>query len=193
MGAQMDAIEDAIEDLMGEHNAVLLALDLLERVATAVVAASPTRAPMDLEELLKFFREFVDRCHHGKEEDILFPAIEKGNDEQTSALVGVLREEHEEGRRHVRAMSALLERLHGGELTAGELIRRHAQAFGSTLRAHIDREDHILFPKARILLPADEGPRLVQQFEVIERERMGPGVHEAFHALLHRLRASYPG
>ncbi len=136
--------------------------------AQKVLGLLPLDAPMHLEELLKFFREFVDRCHHGKEEEILFPALATGGDEQTGALVGVLGAEHEEG-------------------------RRHAQALSTTLRAHIDREDHTLFPKARILLPAAQASRLVQQFEVIERERMGPGVHEAFHALLHRLRVAYPG
>jgi hemerythrin-like domain-containing protein len=161
--------------------------------AQKVLGLLPLDAPMHLEELLKFFREFVDRCHHGKEEEILFPALATGGDEQTGALVGVLRAEHEEGRRHVRAMTELLERFRGGELAAGELVRHHAQALSTTLRAHIDREDHTLFPKARTLLPAAQASRLVQQFEVIERERMGPGVHEAFQALLHRLRVAYPG
>jgi hemerythrin-like domain-containing protein len=26
---------------------------------------------------LVFLKEFADRCHHGKEEDFLFPALEK--------------------------------------------------------------------------------------------------------------------
>ncbi len=181
----------AIDDLTGEHKAVLLALDLLERVTHSVLAGHKN-AQVHLAELLGFFSGFVDRCHHGKEEEVLFPALERWGDEQTRPLIVLLREEHEEGRRHVRAITGLLERLREGESKAAEQIGQHAQAYAATLRAHIDREDHTLFPKARILMSAEEGDRLVRQFDAIERERVGPGVHEAFHALLHRLRAAYP-
>ena len=33
--------------------------------------------------------------------------------------------------------------------------------------------------------------RLAEQFEVIERERVGEGKHEAYHAMLHGLKDHY--
>jgi len=58
----------ATEDLMQEHQAVLVSLQILEKVATAI-GAKEAEAPGHLAKLLDFFKGFVDRCHHGKEED----------------------------------------------------------------------------------------------------------------------------
>ncbi len=56
----------AMEELMNEHNAVLLALRLLDKVGAALEAKS-AKAPAHLEQLLDLLKGFVDRCHHGKE------------------------------------------------------------------------------------------------------------------------------
>ncbi len=66
----------ATEDLIHEHNAVLVALKILEKVAAAIAAKSE-QAPAHLEQLVDFFKGFVDKCHHGKEEDALFPELER--------------------------------------------------------------------------------------------------------------------
>ena len=64
------------EILMTEHKAVLLSLGILEEVGRALVSGSADAAP-DLEQLLDFFRGFVDHCHHSKEEQFLFPELVK--------------------------------------------------------------------------------------------------------------------
>jgi len=34
--------------------------------------------PEHLEQMVEFIEIFADRCHHGKEEDLLFRALEEG-------------------------------------------------------------------------------------------------------------------
>jgi hemerythrin-like domain-containing protein len=59
------------EDLHNEPEGVLLSLKILEKICAI------DRLPIQpVEQLLEFFRIFVDKCHHGKEEDLLFPALE---------------------------------------------------------------------------------------------------------------------
>jgi AcrR family transcriptional regulator len=58
--------------LMHEHEAVLAALEVLEGAGQAL-ASGRQEAARDLGALLDFFRSFVDHCHHGKEERVLFP------------------------------------------------------------------------------------------------------------------------
>jgi hemerythrin-like domain-containing protein len=180
----------ATEELIREHDAVLLALQILEKVATAIGARN-IEAPAHLEQLIDFFRGFVDRCHHGKEEDILFPELIRRGLSREGGPIAVMLSEHEIGRGHVRALADNLERLRRGEAAAADAIREHAKDYRGLLEAHIYKENNILFPMADRIVPADEASHLAEQFEAIERERVGAGKHEAYHSMLRELKKYY--
>jgi hemerythrin-like domain-containing protein len=180
----------ATRELVGEHDAVLVALQILENVAAAITAKND-RASADLELLLDFFKGFVDRCHHGKEEDVLFPELMRRGVKREDGPIGVMLAEHEVGRGHVRAMTDSLRRLRGGDGDAASAIREHAHAYSDMLRAHIHKENNVLFPMADQIVPEDVDARLAERFEEIERVRVGVGKHEAYHAMLHDLNDRY--
>ena len=56
-----------IETLKHEHEVILLVLRAAEREAEAIERAGRFDADR-LRKFVDFFREFVDRCHHHKEE-----------------------------------------------------------------------------------------------------------------------------
>lgn len=180
----------ATEDLIHEHNTVLVALQVLDKVAAAITAKDDT-APLHLEQLLNFFKGFVDRCHHGKEEDALFPELERRGVKRDGGPIGVMLSEHEVGRGHVRALVENLERLRGGDARAAAKIGEHANAYRDMLQAHIHKENNVLFPMADRLVPEDVAATLAEKFEEIERDRVGEGKHEAYHAMLHTLKDLY--
>lgn len=178
------------QELMAEHNAVLVALQLLEKVEAAL-AAKIEQSPEHLGQLLDFLKGFVDRCHHGKEEDVLFPELERRGVKREGGPIGVMLMEHDVGRGHVRALSDGLDRLRRGEADAVAAIRESARAYRDLLRAHIHKENNVLFPMADRLVPDDVAARMAEQFEEIERDRVGAGKHEAYHAMLHTLKDLY--
>lgn len=180
----------ATKELESEHEAVLVALRILEKVAAAIEAKS-AQAPADLELLLDFFKGFVDRCHHGKEEDVLFPELVLRGVKREGGPVGVMLAEHEVGRGLVRAMTESLRRLRGGEGGAAAGIAGHAHAYRDMLRDHIQKENTVLFPLADRAVPEDVAARLAEQFDEIERVRVGVGKHEAYHAMLNDLKDRY--
>lgn len=62
-----------MHDLRNELEGVLLALKILEKICMKV--DSKEDLPIaHVKQILEFLRIFVDKCHHGKEEDLLFPA-----------------------------------------------------------------------------------------------------------------------
>ena len=63
------------EILKHEHQIVLLVLKGAEREGTAARKNGACDAPT-VEKMADFFKTFVDRCHHAKEERHLFPALE---------------------------------------------------------------------------------------------------------------------
>jgi len=66
----------ATQILRNEHDAILSMLDATEEAARQLGAGEAVE-PRVLDGLLEFFRLFADRCHHGKEEDLLFPKLEE--------------------------------------------------------------------------------------------------------------------
>jgi len=177
-------------ELFDEHNAVLVALRILEKVAAAIMARND-RASADLESLIDYFKGFVDRCHHGKEEDVLFPELMRRGVKREGGPIGVLLEEHEVGRGHVRAMEEALRWLGRDGVDAASVIGEHAHAYGAMLRDHIVKEDTVLFPIADLVVPEAVAVRMAGQFEEIEQDRVGAGKHEAYHDMLDDLKDRY--
>lgn len=178
------------EVLVTEHKAVLLALKILEKTETKL-AAGAVDAPEHLDQLIDFFRGFVDRCHHGKEEDVLFPKLQKRGVPREGGPIGVMLAEHDAGRRHIREMADALARLNGGDGKAIHAIREKSSGYRNLLQGHIDKENNVLYPIAdRLLSEADEA-KMIERFEEIERDRVGVGKHEAYHDMLHRLKEIY--
>ncbi|MDI6798229.1 MAG: hemerythrin domain-containing protein [Desulfatibacillaceae bacterium] len=178
------------EELVHEHHAVLEALGVLEQVVQSIEDGKDS-AYKDFENLLDFFKGFVDRCHHGKEEDALFPAMMKQGVKKEGGPIGVLLAEHEDGRKHVRAMAAGLASVINGNTNALVQIRENALSYRELLFGHIEKENNVLFPMAERVLSEKVKAGLVEKFERIERERTGEGAHEAYHTMLEGLIKAY--
>lgn len=180
----------ATEVLKTEHSAIRIMLNVLETVADRLERGEDV-SHADLEAMLDFIRVFADSCHHAKEEDLLFPALEQVGFPRESGPVGVMLLEHDTGRGHVRGLAAAVARLKEGDASAAAEAAQHARAYAQLLDAHIDKEDNILYMMADMHLSESEQQRLVEEFERVEEERVGHGRHEEYHQLLHTLRDRY--
>lgn len=175
---------------MAEHKAVLLALQILEKIENSLKEGAAD-APANLDQLIDFFRGFVDRCHHAKEEDVLFPELERRGVPREGGPIGVMLAEHNAGRQYIREMSNALTELRSGDGDAVNVIRESSNGYRNLLRGHIDKEDNVLYPMADRLIPDADATNMVGRFEEIERDRVGVGKHEAYHDMLHRMKEAY--
>ncbi len=180
----------AIEELVQEHEAVQVGLDVLEKIAIQIDTNKPAKTE-DIKQLMDFFKTFVDRCHHGKEEDLLFPALEASGIHREGGPVGVMLMEHTHGRNLVRAMGDLLVGIESNDADSKAAFVIAAFDYCELLRAHIEKENTCLFVMAQAHLTPETMDQLAVGFEKIEEERIGPGVHDAFHAMLDRMQAEY--
>jgi hemerythrin-like domain-containing protein len=177
-------------DLMEEHEGIKVMLRVLDRVADRLERGEPV--PVEhLEAMIDFIRGFADRCHHAKEEDLLFVAMEQAGIPREGGPVGVMLAEHEIGRNTVRGMAEATEAYTAGDAGAGSRFADHARRYVALLSQHIDKEDSILYPLADQYLTADQQAALVEGFERIEHEVVGHGKHEAYHRLLDDLSHVY--
>lgn len=175
----------AIDDLTHEHDAILLALRILANICQTLENQGHVGVD-ELTSFVDFFKEFVDRCHHGKEEGFLFPAMSNVQAPEATSALAVLLKEHDQGREGIRAMSAALH----PTLDAAAFVQA-SRGYSALLVAHIDKENKVLFPMANRILSSAQLDALYEAFERHEQQVMGPGRHEALHALLKSLKSQY--
>ena len=176
----------ATEILRKEHEAILRMLDVTNEVARRLDAGE-TFEKETLDGLLEFFRLFADRCHHGKEEDLLFPLLEAKGIPRVGGPIGAMLEEHDMGRSCVKKMAEAAEALAGGDRAAGALWAQVARQYTFLLHNHIQKENEVLFVMAERVLTPDEQTLLAKEFGKAEEEKMGAGTHERLHALMDKM------
>jgi hemerythrin-like domain-containing protein len=174
-----------------EHEAVRLTLRVLDRICQKIERSEKLGDPQHVDQLLEFFTVFVDKCHHGKEEELLFPALEQIGVGRDKGPIGVMLREHELGRESVQKMKAAFSEFKAGAAAAAVDFTRNARAYISLLNQHIDKENNVLFPMAEKQLPEGQLAELLKGFELIETEKVGPGRHEEFHKMLDHLESVY--
>ena len=178
------------EELSHEHQAILEMIEVLGQMADRLEAGRAVDA-IDLEQAVEFIRIFADKCHHAKEEGHLFPEMEKAGIPRERGPIGVMLAEHEEGRKHVTAMSGALAGIRKGDRKAAQTFADAARGYGELLSQHILKDDRVLYPMADARLSPGQQESLEACFADIETNIIGEGKHEEFRRLLERLEKAY--
>jgi hemerythrin-like domain-containing protein len=176
--------------LKEEHELILEMLKVME-AACARIDRKEKPDPGKLNLIVDFIRNFADRCHHAKEEKILFPALEKAGIAREGGPIGVMLHEHELGRGYVTGMNGAIQKMSADNTAAMRLFTDNAHRYVELLRSHIDRENKVLFAMAEEKIDAAGEKSIMEGFERVELEESGEGVHEMYHELLHELRDDF--
>ncbi len=179
-----------IQILMDEHRVIEQVLSCLERMADDCEQEKRLDTT-SANEAIAFFRTFADRCHHGKEERLLFPALESCGFSPYRGPTAVMRSEHVLGRKLIGGISDAVDGADTSEEAAVSNFIKYARAYVELLRAHIQKEDHCLFPMARQKLDAVAIEDLSRGFTRVEREEVGESAHDEYLQLANRLADRY--
>jgi hemerythrin-like domain-containing protein len=173
--------EHPIETLTAEHRVILSVLDAVEAECRRLEARQPLRQDF-WAAACDFLAQFADRCHHEKEEQLLFPALCGHGMDSRMGPIAVMKHEHVEGRALRERLLEATRRGDARDVTAA------AQALAVLLREHIAKEDTVLFQIARHLLHEDDVQRLNRAFAAVEHG-VGEGTHCRYVALAERLKS----
>jgi hemerythrin-like domain-containing protein len=175
----------AIEDLRNEHEAIISGLQILDTLSRRIDRGLDVQR-RDIHDFIGFLREFADKCHHGKEEGILFPALINSGMEKEGGPIEAMLSEHAKGRELIKEMDAAVS---GKE--DNKRFARAAKEYSDLLQAHIAKENDVLFPLAENTLTAPQLDQIYDVFEQHERKVIGAGRHDDLHALLKKLKQKY--
>lgn len=174
------------QDLMQEHEAILIALNVIEEISERVRQDKEVEYK-DIKEMIRFLRVFADECHHGKEELYLFPALEEIGVQNEGGPIGIMLAHHKKGRELVNKMELSLE----NNSISKDAFVESASDYVNLLREHIEKENTLTFPFTDANLPESKQDELMSDFERLEKKVIGDGVHEELHALLEEFSREY--
>jgi len=160
-------------------------------VGAMAVLAETLEAGKEVEEktlhdIVEFMRTFADKCHHGKEETHLFPALEKKGVPMRGCPLGILIAEHQKGRALVSQLAEATEAYTKASPLAKDSLVKSLRGITDLYPNHIWKEEYLAFPMADKILSSEEQRELYEKFEVVEKE-IGLDVHRRFERFAEEL------
>lgn len=173
---------DITKALVDEHRLILRMIALLEKNAPRTAAGSYLNWQFYLDGI-DFIRQYADRFHHAKEEDVLFKAlIDNGMPKDHSPVAAMLME-HDQGRSYVLAMESAVHEALAGRTDIYQAIADNALGYAALLRDHIEKEDDILYPLSERILPESMRPGILAGYLNAEAQAR-PGFSEQYMQII---------
>jgi hemerythrin-like domain-containing protein len=180
----------ATELLIQEHELIKQCLRIINIVCDKLESGEQVDS-LHLEKIVTFIRNFADKYHHSKEEDILFDEMCKIGFSKESGPISVMLSEHDMGRKLVKEINNALELYQDGDKNATAVIVEMAQKYSTLLDQHIDKENKVLYPMADARLSQEQQKSMLEEFEKFEQQNLRPDKPEEFHKILNDLSAIY--
>jgi hemerythrin-like domain-containing protein len=160
---------------MREHG-VLKRILLIYREGSRRLQADAQNPAQALNASAGIIRSFIEDYHEHLEEQYVFPKLEQAG--RLTGITSVLRAQHKRGRALTdRMLSATAGSAALGQPARDALVQ-DMSAFIRMYEPHEAREDTIVFPALRDVLPAQKFRDLAEIFEDEEHKRFGPAGFE---------------
>ena len=169
--------------LMVEHRLIERMIAVVNR---ALARAERTREldPLFVDTVVDFVRIYADRTHHGKEEDILFKALEtRTMSDEDRAPMNKLIEDHRFGRQTTKALVEANQRYRSGDASALADIVSNLRILTDFYPRHIEAEDLVFFPASRTYFSDEEDQALLAAFWEFDRKM----IHEKYRSVIEAL------
>jgi hemerythrin-like domain-containing protein len=141
-----------------------------------------------LDEAVDFIRTFADRCHHGKEEDILFRDLgSKSLSPEHKKTMEDLVQEHAWARKTVGRLVGAKERFRQGERDGLKEIQACLKELVEFYPAHIAKEDKHFFIPCMSYFTEKEKDEMLQEFWTFDKNL----IHEKYKKMVERFERKY--
>lgn len=167
--------------MVDEHQLILRMIALVEK-NTVLLEQGKFRNWQFYLDAVDFIRNYADRFHHAKEEDVLFVALIKNGMPEKQSPIEAMHMEHDQGRAHVRAIEEAAQKALDGEPGQSAIIAENAKGYAALLRGHIEKEDDILYPLAERILPEEMRGAMRDAYAAAEGKT--PGLEERYRRLV---------
>lgn len=154
----MGNITQVLED---EHQIILKVIDAALKECEATENGTTPKIEF-FQKTINFIKNYADKFHHAKEEDILFKAMLANAENLHCNPIPVMLHEHEEGRAYLKGMEQSL-----AENNIARLIE-YTRGYCKLLQNHIYKEDNVLYPMAENALSDEQKKAVNEKYREVE-------------------------
>ena len=179
----------AIEILVGEHDRILKMIEI-----TTIILKKEDKTEINIdhiENIIDFIKNFADKYHHLKEEDILFMEMEKYGMSRESGPIAVMLHDHKEGRNYIKLAVEGIEKFKQGDVLAFAQIQENLMAYCILLTNHIAKENNILYPMSERILPANVQASMSEIFDKTNASTVNNEYFDKYLKLVNQLSVTY--
>lgn len=138
---------------------------------------------------IDFLRSYADRCHHGKEEDILFRDLAKKQlSIEHKRIMDELIQEHINARKTVGNLEKAKERLITGDTDIFREVLRYMGELAELYPRHIEKEDKRFFHPSMGYFTKQELDGMLREFNEFDMKM----IHEKYQQIVETLERSAP-
>lgn len=168
--------------LMKEHRLIERMIGIMGRELEKI-RKEKKLDPVFIDTAVDFIRTYADRCHHGKEEDILFRELAKKDmSDEHARITAELIEEHRLGRNNVRKLVEAKERYIKGDKSALEEIISNMEILAKFYPKHILKEDARYFIPCMGYFSDEEKAAMLEEMYEFDRNM----IHEKYSAVVEK-------
>jgi DUF438 domain-containing protein len=168
--------------LMTDHETTEKVFDAVGRA----LGAPEGPAPSLLRDALEYFQGYVDGCHNKKEEDHLFPLVERRGIPRAGGPLAVMLGEHDRSRTLLPRLVSTGQAYLDGDRGVLPELRALFEEYAGLLKDHFWKENDILYPMARRVMTEADGEAVVAGIEATEAA-CGPDTRARYYALAERI------
>lgn len=166
--------------LMKEHRLIERMIRLMEKEARNLKSGKAPDTDF-IEGAIDFIKVYTDRCHHGKEEDILFRDLgKKKMSSEHKAIIGQLMQEHVWGREAVGKLDAAKDRYVQGDQSAKDEIIEQMEMLVRFYPEHIEKEDKHFFLPCMEYFTEEEKRAMLQECYDFDKQL----IHEKYSMIV---------
>lgn len=138
-----------VELLVEEHKNILYFIDITRKECENIISGKELDVDL-FRDFIDFGRNYADKHHHGKEEQILFKLmLDKLGSTAEKLIKNGMYVEHDLGRLYMADLETALNKYQDTKDDAYKLdIIGNMTGYGILLRRHIDKEDNIVYSYA---------------------------------------------
>jgi hemerythrin-like domain-containing protein len=177
--------DDPVKMLIEEHKFILKVVAACAAISHRLTAGEKGDVELLLR-IVEFMQQYADKCHHGKEEDLLFPALEKAGVPSTGCPLEALRAEHKKGRQLVAQLNDSANEYARLVTGASDGILIALNGIAKLYPNHIWKEDVMVFPMADRLFSPEKKKELLLEFREV-KANLGHDVHCKFISFAEKL------
>lgn len=181
----------AIKILVDEHDYILKMIAITENILKS--NDSSTVDLNHVESIVDFIKNFADKYHHLKEEDNLFVKMEEFGMPREGGPIGVMINEHNQGRHYIKLAEAGIEGLKKGDTSAYHQIQDNLLNYCELLIQHIGKENNVLYPMAERIFPTNVDTEMTSQFETINTNTPQNEYYDKYIKMVVQLSSIYLG